>query len=130
MKTITTQPTLPLSIKSNQYGYSPAKTYFYIVDANNLIFHRDKKWRKKSLIEMNKYAYCTESSAQISMGCLTERFKKSLWQHEMELETPIIVYKKMVESWDSKETTSAQWQKILDKQTFINTNFPCHAQTQ
>lgn len=73
MKTITAQPTLPLSIKSNQYGAFPCKTYYYITDANGLIFHQDKKWRSKCLIEMNKYAYRTESSAKISMDYLTER---------------------------------------------------------
>lgn len=58
------KPTLPLSILSNQYGYSPCKTYYYIVDANGLIFHhKDKKWRKKSLIEMTTYMYREETSA-------------------------------------------------------------------
>ncbi len=62
---------------SNQYGFMPAKTYYYIVDADGFIFHQDKKWRKKCLVEMNKYAYRTESSAQISADHLTERFNLS-----------------------------------------------------
>lgn len=74
MKT-TLIPTLPLAIKSNQYGYSPFKTYYYITDANGLTFHqKDKKWRKKELIEMNTYAYRTESSAQTTVEYLNRRF--------------------------------------------------------
>lgn len=79
MKTraITTTPQLPLRIESNQYlpnGFGrPASTYYYITDANGLIFHQDKKWRSHPLIEMTKYIYRTESSAQISMDYLTER---------------------------------------------------------
>ena len=77
---ITLTPTLPLRLVSNQYlpnGFGrPASTYYYIVDANGLIFHiNDKKWRKKSLIEMNKYIYHTESGAQTSLNYLTERFQ-------------------------------------------------------
>jgi len=79
MKTIQNTPTFPLRIENNQYlpnGFGkPAASYYYIVDANGLIFHiHDKKWRSKSLIEMNKFVYRTESSAKISMDYLTERF--------------------------------------------------------
>lgn len=75
---ISETPTLPLSVKSNQYGAFPAKTYYYIVDANGLIFHQDKKWRSKCLIEITKYAYRTESSALISLEYLKERFAPAL----------------------------------------------------
>jgi len=51
------------------------------------------------------------------------KIKKSLWQHEMELETLIIVYKKMIECRDDKETIERQWQKILDKHEFINLTY-------
>lgn len=55
MKT-TTEPTLPVSVKSNQYE-RPCKTYYYIVDANGNTLHiSDYKWRKKCLIELTTYA--------------------------------------------------------------------------
>lgn len=55
MKTII-EPTLPVSVKSNQYGW-PCKTYYYIVDANGNTLHiSDYKWRKKCLIELNTHA--------------------------------------------------------------------------
>lgn len=56
-------PTLPVSIKSNQYGF-PCKTYYYIIDANGLIFHEgDCKWRKKCLIQLWTYAYRDKDKA-------------------------------------------------------------------
>ncbi len=54
--------------------------------------------------------------------------KKSLWQHEMELETLIEVYKKMVASYDNKATIDKQWQLILDKQTYIDKHFTLKTQ--
>lgn len=76
MKTITDNPTLPLRVMNNQYmpgGY--VSTYYYIVDANGYIFHiTDKKWRKKELRDMKHWKYNTQSSAETTVGYLTNRF--------------------------------------------------------
>ena len=51
-------------IKSNQYGFSPAKTYWYILNKIDEIYHhKDKKWRKKCLKEMTTYAYYNAGAA-------------------------------------------------------------------
>lgn len=51
-------PKLPVTVKDNQYGYMPAKTYYYIVDADGLIYHSgDDRWRSKCLIQLWSYAY-------------------------------------------------------------------------
>lgn len=71
MKTNTNTPTLPLTVKSNQYSY-PCKTYYYIVDASGLIYHySDGKWRAKSLMELWTHAYSTEFAAIYALSVLT-----------------------------------------------------------
>jgi hypothetical protein len=49
--------------------------------------------------------------------------KKSLWTHERELETLIIVRDKMVDSRDNQKTIDAQNHAIFMKAAFIDQNF-------
>ncbi len=75
MKTNT--PQLPLTVKSNQYGYSPCKTYYYITDANGLIYHHsDGKWRKRSLMELTTHYYLVEANAQYASNVLTMQLER------------------------------------------------------
>jgi hypothetical protein len=56
-------PSLPLTLKGNQYGF-PCKTYYYVVDSCGLIYHHsDKVWRKKSLIELWTHGFRSIESA-------------------------------------------------------------------
>lgn len=51
-------------IKSNQYGFSPCKTYWYIINKMGEIFHhKDSKWRKKELKEITTYYFTAPESA-------------------------------------------------------------------
>ena len=53
-----------ITVKSNQYGFRPARTYWYIVNKMEEIYHhKDKKWRKKCLKEMTTYAYYNAGAA-------------------------------------------------------------------
>lgn len=51
-----------MRVKNNHYGW-PCKTYYYIVDAENKIWHKDGKWRKKSLIQLWSHGFKTEPEA-------------------------------------------------------------------
>lgn len=53
-----------MQVKSNQYGFMPCKTYYYIVNRLGETYHyKDEKWRKKPLIQLWTYAYKTEKEA-------------------------------------------------------------------
>jgi hypothetical protein len=69
-------PVKPYSVKSNQYGAFPCKTYYYIVDATGAIFHhKDQKWRKKATIEMTNYYYHLVTAAESHLKSLNENGK-------------------------------------------------------
>lgn len=60
-------PVKPYRVEKNQYGF-PSKTYYYIVDANNAIFHhKDNKWRKKETIQMTNWYYLSANYAHSAM---------------------------------------------------------------
>lgn len=61
-----------MEIKSNQYGF-PCKTYYYIVNEENKIWHRDGKWRKKSLIQLWSHGFKTESEAILQLNKLNQQ---------------------------------------------------------
>lgn len=70
-----------LRIESNQYCF-PAKTYFFIMDgADNIYHHSDKKWRKKRLKQLRSYSFETmdeakekltklQTGAELDNGCI------------------------------------------------------------
>lgn len=60
-----------MQVKSNQYGF-PCSTYWYIVDNAGNIYHKDGKWRKKSLIELWSYGFKTEQEAVDILNTLTK----------------------------------------------------------
>ena len=56
-----------MKIQSNQYGF-PCKTYYYILNDKAEIFHhKDNKWRKKTLKQMNAYCFYSFASAETAL---------------------------------------------------------------
>jgi hypothetical protein len=65
-------------ILNNQYlpnGFGrPAASYYYIVDAEGRIFHHhDSKWRKKALINVDKYWFHSEQDARDYVKVLEDK---------------------------------------------------------
>lgn len=54
-------------LRNNQYGYMPAKTYWYIKHTNGKFWHHDGKLRNYTLAGMEKYAFKDEASAQAQL---------------------------------------------------------------
>ena len=71
MSKINIFPTLPLFIKDMQVGF-PCRTYYYITDNNGYIWHRDGKWCKKPLIELNTYKFVDKIEAGFKLIQLTQ----------------------------------------------------------
>ena len=70
-----------LSIESNQAGYNPCFTYYYIVNEKGETYHhKDKKWRKKSLMEITTYYFLNLIDANKTLEILT--IKKPLFLTE------------------------------------------------
>jgi len=54
-----------IQIRSNQYGFMPAKTYWYLFDTdNNTTFnHKKQKWQRKPSMQLWEHAVKTENQA-------------------------------------------------------------------
>lgn len=59
-----------MTVKSNQYGAFPCKTYYYIEDNGYTWHHSDNRWRKKELIQLWSYANEYKEAAEMEMDRL------------------------------------------------------------
>lgn len=59
-----------MEIKSNVYGCFPCSTYYYIVDSEGRTYHKDGKWRKKTLIQLWSYGFRSIQEAQTILNTL------------------------------------------------------------